>query len=481
VVDFYSLIKFTESSHSAHGIVDSELTMKKHVIILGAGISGLSLAWYLNKKFADAIKITIIEEKDISGGWIKSIRKDGFLFELGPHSCRASGTGLDTLQLIEELNLTNEVVCADSSAKKRYLYFDKHLHQVPGNLFSLLFSPVTKGLSWALLKELSKPVATLEDESIYDFFCRRFNQELTERLIDPLVSGIYAGNIKNLSMASCFSKLFEYEKQHGSLLKGMIYGKKTDEKHTDFVNHVKRHGLFSFRDGMDTLTKKLESFFRKSIIFSTKVHDLKIQENQIIAGTDKGPIEADYFFNTASASAFAKIVQKTTPKLSLELNSIKYTSLISVNIGYSENVIDQKGFGYLVPSKEKENILGCIWGSKVFPSQNNKTPETRLTVMLGGEHRPDILSYNDEEIFNVVKKSIFQHLKIDKAPKACHIQRLVNAIPQYPVGHRNKIKLIESELQRLGPIFCLGTALYGVSVNDCIVNARKTALNLNFY
>jgi oxygen-dependent protoporphyrinogen oxidase len=224
---------------------------KEHFVILGGGISGLALAWYLKKKYQETIHLTIIEKSSRAGGWIRSIQQQGFLFEEGPRSCRTKGAGIATLELIEELGLENEVIAASPHAKKRYLYTGKQLRCLPQGIISSLFSPLTRGILPALWKEWRKAPEKCEDESIYDFFARRFSPEIAEQFIDPMVAGIYAGDIRQLSLRSCFPQLHRWEQEYGSLTKGMFFDRsRSKEIHSPFVQAMKSAPIFSFKNGM---------------------------------------------------------------------------------------------------------------------------------------------------------------------------------------------------------------------------------------
>ncbi len=159
----------------------------RHIVILGAGISGLSTAWFLKKRFGKEIALTIIDKSKRPGGWMQTSHTGGFLFEQGPHSCRATGAGLATLQLAEELGLQDHVVTADPASHIRYLYHNQSLQRLPTGPLSCLFSPLMKGIIPALIRDWRTPPGNQDDESIYDFFSRRFGPSIAERFADYLL------------------------------------------------------------------------------------------------------------------------------------------------------------------------------------------------------------------------------------------------------------------------------------------------------
>lgn len=457
--------------------------MKSHYIILGAGISGLSLAWFLRQRFGDEISISILEKKAQPGGWIRSNRCQGFLFESGPRSCRSKGNGLVTLQLIESLGLQEEVIAASSAAQKRYLYIDQCLQQVPAGLFSFLKSPLTWGLIPALYKEWRSNQNYFEDESIYNFISRGLNNDIAEKFFDPITLGIYAGDIRQLSMQACFPDFYNQVHKHGSILRAIgakLFQRKTKNFLSPFVKEMTKKPIFTLKNGMETLIKALAHQLRHALQFNCDVRSLSLKNGKIEVETDDGQVlSADHVFSALSSSAFAALIPKV-----ISVPYVPTASIAIVNMGWKENVLNRQGFGYLVPSKEKEDVLGVVWDSSAFPEQNNYAEETRLTVMLGGTHRPDIPLMQENEIVAYAKQAISKHLGIVKQPDALKVSIAANAIPQYPVGHVNRVEQFKMRVNSVfdGRLHFLGNSWYGVSVNDCIASGKEMAgepLNLN--
>jgi oxygen-dependent protoporphyrinogen oxidase len=445
--------------------------MKKRIVILGAGISGLSLGWFLHQKFGDTIDLKIIEKSSRVGGWIQTIEKNGFLFELGPHSCRAQPNNPSVLKLVDQLQMQDQIIFADPSANKRYLLHKQNLRSLPQNPLEFLFSPLMNGILKALFQEWHKPQGKEEDESIYEFISRRFNSQIAENLIDPLVSGIYAGDMRKLSIRSCFSLLYDYEKKYGSVVKGMLKRKKDNS-----VND--KSGIFSFKDGMEALPKELEKRLEKYLRKSSEVNQLKIDKKGLLKLKllDGAVVEADYLFSTLSPKAMTKILSDEHSYIIRELNQFSSTSVCVVNLGYEGKVLKNKGFGYLVPSNEDEDILGVIWDSIVFPQQNRRVEETRLTVMMGGAKNMDLCHLSCKQQLQIAQNAVARHLSIAAIPKAVHVTTAQDAIPQYTVGHYKALQNIRDSLAKLSPnITLLGSSFDGVSLNDCAAQAEKVA------
>jgi oxygen-dependent protoporphyrinogen oxidase len=458
-----------------HKINIKEKNMKK-VVILGAGISGLALLWFLKQKYQDSVDFTILEQKKNAGGWIKTIQAQGFLFDLGCRSCRTSGNGIKTLELIESLNLEAKVITANPDAKKRYIYINQRLECFPNGIYSFLKSTLTKGLIKAVCKDLffkSKTKKSKEgDESIHEFITRRFSKEMAENLFDPLTSGIYAGNIKKLSLKACFPTLAHYEDNYGSVVKGMIFDKKTDVPSSPFVKFVKSMGIFSFKDGMQTLTDCLSNRLKQHIIYDVKINTLEFYEEKTRINFEDGSIiDADHVFSTIPAHCLHSLVQE--PNLSQALCQFQSASVATVSFGFKRAVLKPKGFGYLIPSKEKEEILGVVFDSSVFKEHNSIPNMTRITVMIGGAHFTHFDSYSKEDFHQMALKAISKHLNINEIPDFHHVELFLNAIPQYLIGHSNRVKRMEA--LRPAHFKILGSSFYGVSVNDCIAQAKLFA------
>lgn len=422
--------------------------MPKNIVILGAGISGLTAAWKIkNSIHSKDVKVTIIEKSSRPGGWIHTINKDGFLFELGPRSCRSGGSGAATLNLIEQLGLQDRVIKGDPVSHVRYLYTDQKLRKVPQGLW-FLGPQLLSGL-WNDLR--TSPGS--RDESIYDFILRRFNRTIAEKLIDPLVSGIYAGDIRHLSMRSCFPKLFDWEQQYGSVMKGLLFQPKGQFPKSAFICDVQKSSIFSLKGGMEELICALVRQLDVDIKLNTTADKIEYRD---------GGAE---ILLSSGETLFADQVISTLPS-----EEIDYASVAVINLGYRKKVLPKQGYGYLIPSMEKERILGCVWDSCVFPQQNQKN-ETRLTVMMGGVHHPEVKSMSESEAVKIALEAIQRHLGIVDYPDVISYTLALKAIPQYPVGHQQWVGSYRDSLPTA--LTYMGTAFGGVAVNDCIDRAMN--------
>jgi oxygen-dependent protoporphyrinogen oxidase len=396
------------------------MVVPKKVLVLGAGISGLASAWYLKKLMGDQVEITILEKSDRVGGWIKTVEQDGFLFELGPRSLRGQGNGLCSLSLAKDLGL--EAIVADSTSANRYTLRNGKLRRLgladPRLLFALLLEPFRRRGGG--------------EETVDGFFRRRFGSYVAENLVDPFVTGIFAGDSKRLSLRACFPQLHQWEADHGSVLRGVWSARGAEA-----------HPLFTFKDGMEALPRSLAEQLDVQFIFGAGVE--KICNTEVV--TNRGVFRADHIISTIPSSDLVR------------------ASVVVVNIGWRQNLLNRRGFGYLVPSSEGGNVLGVVWDSSVFTEHNRHPEETRLTVMMGGMRNPKLIDLPEQNIRNLALQSINAHLGIGDKPDAIRVTYQRQAIPQYPLGHRRPVQSSE--------LILLGNSFHGIGVNDCIAQAEK--------
>ncbi len=439
----------------------------EHIVIVGAGISGLSLGWFLKQKYGSKVKISIFDLENRVGGWIETDRSQGFLFEKGPRSFRTAGTGASTLRLIRSLNLEDQIIFPDKAAYKRFVYWNGHLERVSLSPFSEL----GRRALWALLKEPFVPKGKQEDESIGSFFQRRTGPFIKNTLIDAMVTGVFAGNIDQLSIRSCFPAMWNWEQEQGSLVMGMLKGGR--KKETDpWIKKMQSQPLFSLRKGTQQLTQVLQERLKDHLWLNAPVSSIRPEGDKLVVTTPQVSFAADYVISTVQAQALIPAIQ--SPYLDNLLRCIPYTTVAVVNLGYKRNITEFEGFGYLIPTCEKENVLGVVFDSCVFPQQNQHTKETRLTVMIGGAHRSDLFHLDDDQYVKFAIAALRKQMNILYIPDAVSVKVAHHAIPQYQVGHPTLLKEIENSIEAYSPhLKVIGSSFYGVSVNDCIAYAEK--------
>ncbi len=441
-------------------------TAVSRMMILGAGISGLSLSWHLKKRFPSA-QITILEKTERAGGWLHTDHTTGFHFEKGARTFLVSKSK-SLLELIQELGLTKELIWSEMKTLPRFLWLDKHLEKMPINPIQMLFSPVTKGLIPALLTEWTK-TPNLEDETVWDFVSRRLNPDVARQLFDPMVMGIFGGDSREISVKACFPILKEWEARYGSITRGFLASRKIKPEES----FLPRSAIFSFQSGTKTLIEKLSQHV--AIQYQTEIQKLTRHNGIWSVHTTQGTLEADYVFSALPVLETATLFEPFEPDVSKELFQMKHSGVAIVNVAYKKSVLPVKGFGYLTQSAAQEDVLGVIFDSCIFPCQNQEVMETRLTIKLKERN------LTEEEYIGMALKGIQKHLGITATPDAISFKRAVNAIPQYKVGHVEKIAALDAAFQKNVPNADLvGNYFSGVAVNHCVARSKLVAERVMF-
>jgi protoporphyrinogen/coproporphyrinogen III oxidase len=475
----------------------------KSIGILGGGITGLSaLHWAHKGALAEPKqtrrKLKLYESSGRVGGWINSQvhtseeSNTKRLFEYGPRSLRAV-TAADSLELVDDLQLQNELIMASSYSKVRFLMRGGAVKKLPSSAMAALQDPALREALWTdirLTKSKCDSVREKEggDSTIEQFMLRHFGRPATEEIIAGVVAGIYAGNISKLSLQSCFPAFGNAEKSHGSLIRGMIFGSKPNRTDSALMADVKKKGgVFSFKGGLSAISEALRNKYIDEINVSGKVEALEF-------GVGAGPVtvrlsDGSSYLHEAVISALpafelARLLKPTDSLLSEWLLQIPFININVVNMAFDGDVIspDLKGFGFLVPPKEKQPFLGVAIDSVVFPDQTfDGRSETRLTVMIGGDtschpNVPDVVSMPLAQQLEIAQNAVRKYLGITQSPTDVQQTICKQAIPQYIVGHAARLRQIEQRLDAVAPRLVLsGASFYGVSVNDCISSARRAA------
>lgn len=432
---------------------------RKKICILGGGISGLVAAYELSKEH----EVTLIEKKREVGGWLETLEEEGFFFEKGPRTF-PTRRSQPLLALAEELGLQGEIIPTAPAAKKRYLWYQGRLEKVPMSPLSALRSPLTQGvLSHLLFKEWRIPAAD-EDETVWEFAKRRLGSRTADLLFDPLMKGVFGGDAKQLSIEACLPFLKALERQHGSLIKGLMKSRR--EKFLPPAA-LEKSPLFTFRSGVRTLLSALSAHISGEVAFEESVLKLEYRGGKWEILTNKRAVIADCIVSALPAPTLGELFKALDAPLSAALKSIPYLGLTLVHLGWSSQVLKQEGFGYLVPTCEGECVLGSLFDSSIFPQHNRGALQTRLTVLLAEDaHAPE----------RAAVEALAKHVRIEAKPTFLRVSKAPSAIPQYRLGHIETIARIREGMKERFPSFFLcGSYVQGVSVSECIRTARLAA------
>jgi oxygen-dependent protoporphyrinogen oxidase len=458
---------------------------KTDVIVIGEGITGLGIAYWLKKR---GINITMLAKDSEVGGTMKSVQEQGFLYEVG------ANTGLETTplfkELVNELHLENEFIYAHPEGKNRYILRDGILHSMPLGPVSFI---TTKLLSAAAkVRVMKEPFIgrAEKEESVAEFVERRLGREFLDYAIDPFVAGVFAGKPEQLSVRSAFPKLYALEENYGGLVKGMIKGARDRKLRAEKAKNSAE--TFSFMSGMQTLPNAIAASLGKSVILNAKVtgvYNLTTTGNEPTNEPDARRYLVEYLQNGVAKKMETDVVVFAIPAydaahivkpLSIEtahvLSSIYYSPIVSIFLGVKREDIGHRldGFGFLVPSIEKRQILGCLWNSCLF---SNRAPSgmIALNAFIGGSRQPELTDLSDDRIAQIILDELKSIMQFSGKPVYLRLTRWKKSIPQYEIGHQRKIDALMHFEESQPGIVLAGNYRGGISVGDCIKNAYEIA------
>lgn len=418
--------------------------------------------------------ITILEKNATCGGTVRTDTKDGFRVEAGPNGFLDNKKS--TLELCHDLGLKDRLVPGSEAAKKnRYLFLGNGLKMLPNSFGSFLRSDL---MSWRgklslVMERFRKKNLVDTDESIDAFARRRAGSEAADLLADAMVTGIYAGDPQLLSISATFPRVAELEKQHGSVIKGFVRSAKEKrlEAQAKGENYVRGSKMWSFREGLTVLIDALVSNLKSPPVTNVEVRNISRSDDgkrwQVFTA-DNRSWQADTVILASPAFTQADILQTLDDDLAKKIRTIPYNRVVVVAMGYDQADIPGKidGFGFIAPQRTRRDILGVQWCSSIYPG---RAPDGKvlLRAMCGGWHRPEIVDWDDQRLIDVVGKELQLAMGITAKPEFSHIVRWHKAIPQYHLGHLERVREIENKISEFPGLFLAGNAYHGVALNDC--------------
>lgn len=443
--------------------------MDTKVIVIGAGVSGLCASYYL-KKTLGADAVLTLEAAPGPGGTTGSDTNDGYILDWG------SNGFLDreplTLAWAEDLGLKPDILKANTAAAKRFIYRNRHLHQVkmpPGFFLSPLLS--VAGRLRLCCEPLIPQKRDEKEESIFEFAARRIGKEAAQIMVGAMVLGIYGGDAQQLSMAHCFPRMVNMERNYGGLFKALMAIRK--ERAASPAGPPGT--LTTFKGGIGALPARAAAALGDRIRFKAPVTRITAAQDGYEVNIGEGEtLSARAVVVATPAHAAAGMVRELNPEAARALADIPYAGLTVACLGYPRNAIghDLDGFGFLVPRSQGLRLLGCIWTSTLFPFQ---APDgsVLLRVMLGGAPDPDASHLSDEATIELVRSELGPLLGIRGEPELACLFRHPRGIPQYTLGHESRLKAIDTAEKACPGLFFIGNAYRGIGLNDCVVSAHR--------
>ena len=434
-----------------------------NIAILGAGLRGLYIAYELEKQ---GYQCTIFESSQRIGGALKSTRHpSGFLTEDGAHTLLINSAKVDSL--IQELDtLKNEIVQADSQKLNRFILRNDQLNPLQPKPLALLKTPLLSlKAKYQLFSEiLRKKQAMDSDLTLYDFFTKHFGSECSDYLLDPFIAGTYAGDPKKLSAKHTFPKLVKASQSNGSIIRSLLSNKNR------FKNKI-----ISFNQGLIQLPIVLSQSLNQKPI--TEAHLLEInQEKQnwyirFQVGKDQPQSNTfDAIYSTIPAYKNHTLPLFNSAKNDLpDFDSIEHPPVNVLSLGFRSEQLKKPllGFGYLIPSKEKQDYLGVLFTSSIF---NNRAPKNHalITVFIGGSRNPNMANLSETELIAKLYPKIQQRLQIQGTPIFSHSRYWEHSIPQYTINHDKVIEQIQSFEQKYTNFYLSGNYRNGIALGDCL-------------
>ena len=482
----------------------------KKVVIVGGGITGLTTALDTREAAAAAgmeVQITVLEASSTPGGNIRTDRTDGYTIENGPNGFLDNAP--KTMQLVRRIGLEEQLQKADEAAARRFIYRNGRLHEAPTGPLSFVRSSLLSVRG--RLRVLAEPFARSRphgvDETVHAFATRRLGPEAACILVDAMVSGVFAGNVHELSLASSFPKMAKMEADYGGLVRAMV-GRMKERKAArreaeerelrgENVAELSRPGgpagpggtLTSFRRGLDTLIEHLVDALGPAELRT----DARVASIEML-GSDAGAarawrvrlvsgelLEADAVVLTIPAPRAAPLLKAADPELAAVVAEIETAGLAVVATAYnSADIPPVDGFGFLVPRGQGVRILGCLWDSSIFP---DRAPggKVLLRSMIGGAHDPGAVSDDEAVLVADVRRDLTATMGIEAEPELTRVYRWPLGIGQYHVGHQERLRRIHGRLRSNPGLWVAGSSYYGVSMNACIAKAAEQGRQIVAY
>jgi oxygen-dependent protoporphyrinogen oxidase len=466
-------------------------------VIVGGGISGLATAFALQEQAAAkglSLQCTVLESGSYWGGKIVTHRIGALITEAGPDSFLSQKqAGLD---LCTKLGLADQLINTNETGRKAFVLHGGRLHELPEGLVSFVpnqLGPFLRSglFSWTGLARMGLDVMIPRgpsngDESLAAFFRRRFGAQAFERVLEPLTAGIYAGDAEQMSLKATFPRFYELEQQYGSIIRGMMAAKK---KISPAQPSGSRHTMFvSLKNGLSDLVTALTARLAQQGVelrLGCRVDALRVRSHQLgrwmydLILDDGSALSAESLVLATPAYVSAELLRPLTPIAGGLLEMIPYASTATIAMAYPADKVAGavEGFGFIVPRIEGRNLIAATWTSLKWPYRA-PADQVLLRCYVGGVGREGILQVDDGELLAKVRAELSAICGITAEPGYVEVNRWRKAMPQYTVGHLDRLSRLEAALSRYPGLALTGAAYRGVGIPDCIRDGALTAARI---
>ena len=467
--------------------------------MVGGGISGLTTALTLYDEAlrrGESLDCTVLEAQPYWGGKIRTSHQGGRIIEGGPDSFLTIKPG--GVALCERLGLVEDLINTNEGNSQTFAYSRGRLREFPQGLVSMVptqLGPLFKSglVSWPGILRMagdwwiSPRAVDAPEETLAGFFTRRLGREAFDRLIEPLVAGIYAGNASELSVAATFPQFVDLERRHGGLIKGALaqqrargaLGKPTAPKRTLFN---------SLKGGMSDLVLTLVERLNQQgarLLLGVKALTLRAekqpdrQTTYVLCLQDGEEMRAEAIVLATPAYVTGELLRELDSGLSSLLADIGYASTITLSLVFPRDQVQGalNGFGFVVPRVEDRKLIAATWSSMKWSGRVNPQ-ESLVRCYLGGQGRGDVQGWDDEHLIRYSLETLAEMVGVSSQPTHAEVYRWVQGMPQYNLGHADRVRRIESQVESHPGLSLTGAAYHGIGIPDCIRDGQQKARSL---
>ena len=472
----------------------------KRIVIIGGGISGLAAAHRLTelaKANQTPLEIILLEANDRLGGTIQTEHRDGFLLERGPDSFISEKP--EAVALSQRLGIESRLIQTNEQYRRSFIVRNGRLRKVPEGFQLLAPSRLWPFIATDIFSlpgklrmagDLFLPRARAngsDDESLASFVTRRLGKEALERMAQPMVGGIYTADPNKLSLRATLPRFLEMEREHRSIILAMF--RRPWANKPSGVSGARYSLFLSFDDGMKVLIDQLTRRILEAgveVKLKAKVGSLNLEPNAskglnswTVTTTAGEAVPADAVCLALPGYAAASLVRPINTRLAERLDQIEYASTATINFGYRRADIRHPldGFGFVVPIIEKRSLIACTFSSVKFA---RRAPEDHvlLRAFVGGALQPQMFELDEADMIRMVKADLNHLLGISGEPMFVQTAKWFRSMPQYEVGHLQKVTAIEDELEKIPTLSLAGNSYRGAGIADCIRNGEFAAEKL---
>lgn len=441
------------------------------VIVIGGGIAGLSAAFRLA---SDGRDVAVLEAEAEAGGNVRTFSEQGYRLERGPYSFMASAEHM--WRLVAELDFEAQVETAAPEANNRYIYRDGKLRALPGGPASFIATPLlSPGGKLRLMMEPFIRGGARDEDTAWDFFVRRFGREAATYVMGPFVSGIYAGNPRQLGARAAFPKFHNFERDSGSMIRGAFKYMRAKRRRQRQLGETPRTGLFSFRGGLGAITAELARQLGERVITGTPAAEISRTAGGYRVASGGAEYHGRSIICAVPPGAASELLAPLAPEIRTPLTATPMSPVTLVHWSQPAEAGLPAGFGFLMPRIYDLRVLGTVFASQLF---EGRAPAGMLTFSsyYGGMLDPEAMELTDSELAELLLTEHSRIFGLELAdPPLMKVIRYPGAIPQLLPDHPERIAAAMDGLKAAPGVFLAGNYLTGVGVEHAVESGYNAA------